>query len=286
MIYILLSIICNITVSVLLKLARRYNVDLQQAITWNYSIAALLTFLFLGPELSSLRLSALPFPVYAGLAILLPSLFVVIGLCIKYNGIVRTDVAQRLSLFIPVLAAFVIFDEPLAASKITGIFIGFAAILCSIPWSKGNTDRSGSANWGYLLIVFLGMGLIDILFKQVAGFKEVSYSTSLFIIYVLAFVISIAGLLFLTIVKKTKLSVNNMLSGWLLGAANFGNILFYLKAHQSISGKPSLVFSVMNIGVISAGALVGLWFFNEKLSKLNKAGIVLAVISILVITLF
>jgi drug/metabolite transporter (DMT)-like permease len=70
----------------------------------------------------------------------------------------------------------------------------------------------------------------------------------------------------------------------MLGIANFGNILFYLKAHQAEASRPSLVFSAMNIGVIAAGSLVGLWLFNEKLSRLNKAGIVLAVISILVIT--
>jgi hypothetical protein len=32
-------------------------------------------------------------------------------------------------------------------------------------------------------VVFLGFGIIDILFKQVALFKEVPYTTSLFLIY-------------------------------------------------------------------------------------------------------
>jgi threonine/homoserine efflux transporter RhtA len=69
-----------------------------------------------------------------------------------------------------------------------------------------------------------------------------------------------------------------------LGVANFGNILFYLKAHQALSNNPSTVFSAMNIGVIAVGTLVGLVVFKEKLSLLNKAGIVIAVVAIIVIS--
>jgi drug/metabolite transporter (DMT)-like permease len=66
-----------------------------------------------------------------------------------------------------------------------------------------------------------------------------------------------------------------------LGIANFGNILFYLKAHQDLATQPSLVFSTMNIGVIILGSAVGVFIFHEKLSRLNYAGIVLALVSIL-----
>jgi hypothetical protein len=36
MLYVFLSICCSVIVSVLLKLARRYQIDVFQAITWNY----------------------------------------------------------------------------------------------------------------------------------------------------------------------------------------------------------------------------------------------------------
>jgi drug/metabolite transporter (DMT)-like permease len=68
-----------------------------------------------------------------------------------------------------------------------------------------------------------------------------------------------------------------------LGIANFGNILFYIKAHQAIANNPSVVFSSMNIGVIVFGTLVGVFIFREKLSTLNKLGIVLAIIAIAII---
>ncbi|MFD2146525.1 hypothetical protein [Mucilaginibacter antarcticus] len=47
MLYILLSICCSVIVSVMLKLAKRYQVDVVQAVMWNYVVAIALTWLFL-----------------------------------------------------------------------------------------------------------------------------------------------------------------------------------------------------------------------------------------------
>ena len=283
MIYIFLSICCSVIVSILLKLARRYQIDVFQAITWNYSTAILLTWIIFKPTLSHLH--DLPIVNYSLLGILLPLLFVIIALSVRYAGIVRTEVAQRLSLFIPVIAAFLVFGESINVIKIIGIVLGFVAIICSIQWGRGRTNgRKSVSGWLYLLIVFTGMGVIDVLFKQVAAFKSVPYTTSLFIIFSLAFILSLIRLIYMLVRKKLKFSWPHIFFGWILGIANFGNILFYIKAHQAISGNPSIVFSAMNIGVIVLGALVGLFIFKEKLSSLNKAGIGIAIIAIVIIS--
>jgi drug/metabolite transporter (DMT)-like permease len=78
-----------------------------------------------------------------------------------------------------------------------------------------------------------------------------------------------------------KFTLINMVCGWILGIANFGNILFYMKAHQDLAKQPSLVFSTMNIGVILLGSAVGVFIFREKLNRLNYFGILLALIAIL-----
>ena len=282
MIYIFLSICCSVIVSVLFKLAKRYEINIYQVVTWNYSIAILLTWFFLKPQLHHLENA--PIYIYASLGILLPLLFVVIAASIRFNGIVRTDVAQRLSLFIPLIAAFFLFKETLSGLKLVGLIIGLAAIICSIPWHKSNKNKKVASNsWLYLLTVFIGMGVIDVLFKQIAAFKAVGYTTSLFIIYCISFLIALIGLLILFATKKAKFSWHHILFGWVLGIANFGNILFYLKAHQAIAKSPSTVFSAMNIGVIAIGTIVGVLVFKEKLSLLNKIGIVLAIVAIVII---
>lgn len=282
MLYVFLSICCSVIVSIMLKLAKRYHIDVYQAITWNYSVAMALAWLFLKPELHNLGNA--PYFIYGSLGILLPALFVILAASVKIAGIIRTDVAQRLSLFIPVLSAFLIFGEKLDTIKSIGLIIGFAAVICSIPMQKQSINRKAPTNgWVYLLVVFIGMGLIDVLFKQLALFKGVSSGTSLFIVYTLSFIVAMIGLLYQVFTKKMRFSWPHILIGWVLGIFNFGNILFYIKAHQVLANNPSIVFSSMNIGVIVFGTIVGVIIFKEKLSTVNKIGIALALIAIFVI---
>lgn len=281
MIYIFLSVCCSVFVSIILKLAKRYHIDAFQAICWNYPVAALLTFLFFNPEIPTYQTST--YSVYIGLGILLPSLFVVLALSIRYTGIVKTDIAQRLSLFIPVIASFFVFNESPSFIKLTGIGIAFLAIIFSIPWQKQNTNSK--SYWVYPLIVFIGMGIIDVLFKQIAKNEQIPFPSSLFVVFILAFLGSSLYFAYLILFKKLKPTIINLLCGLILGAGNFGNIFFYIKAHQALENEPSLVFSSMNIGVILLGSAVGVLIFREKLSRLNYAGIILALISILVLTL-
>jgi len=279
--YIFLSVCCSVFVSVLLKLAKRYEIDTRQAITWNYSIAGVLTLLIFEPEIP--QFSETLYPVYIALGLLLPSLFLILALSVQYTGIVKTDVAQRLSLFIPVLAAFLIFEEAYSLLKIAGIVIAIIAIIFSIPWQK--QTESSNSYWIYPLIVFMGMGIIDILFKQIARTENIPFTSSLLVVFTLAFIISVLYLLYQMLKNGLKLTIINFICGWILGIANFGNIVFYLKAHQNLSNQPSLVFSAMNIGVILLGSAVGIILFREKLSRLNYAGIILALISILTLAM-
>jgi len=267
----------------MLKLAKRYHIDVLQAVTWNYSAAIFLTWLLFKPQL--LPRQNIHGNIYLLVGILLPVLFLIIAASVKVTGIVRTDVAQRLSLIIPILAAFLWFAEKLTAVKTIGISIGIIAVICSTPWQQSRVERrTGSGSWLYLLLVFAGFGVIDILFKKIALFTDVPYTTSLFIIYILAFAISFIFLFIQIYRKKTRFSWPHILIGWALGVVNFGNILFYIKAHKALANAPSTVFAAMNIGVIVLATLVGLIGFKEKLSSLNKIGIVLAVIAIVVIT--
>src|SRR5690606_13466389 len=127
------------------------------------------------------------------------------------------------------------------------------------------------------------MGLVDILFKQVAQHTEVPYTASVFVIFLTALIISFIYIGARIYAKKEYFSLASLFWGIGLGVFDFGNILFYMKAHRAIPENPSVVFSVMNVGVIALGALVGLYIFKEKLSLLNKMGILLAIIAILII---
>lgn len=275
----MISIACSVAVSVLLKLARRQHVDVAQAITINYAVAAGLCILLLRPQPASLFTPSTPWWVLLSLGVLLPTIFLAMAGAVRYAGIVLSDAAQRLSLFIPLIAAFVLFGEVLSSSKLLGISVGIAALVLLL-FRPAGSGVSSDRNKGILLLlaVWLGYGTIDILFKQMAK-SGAAFSSSLLLSFSLAGVLLLAYLL----AKRTAWNLRSMASGIVLGTLNFGNIYFYVRAHQVFSENPTLVFSAMNIGVISLGTLIGAGVFKEKLSWLNGVGIVLALVAIIIL---
>lgn len=282
MIYVLLSVVCSVLVSVLLKLARRFEIDIGQAIAWNYVVASALTALMLQPSLTTLHGSAAPWPALVGLGVLLPTIFLALGASVKHAGIVRSDAAQRLSLLISLLAAFVLFGERLSAFKAAGIVVGLLALLCMVWRSGAGAKNDGAAAWLYPLLVLFGFGSIDILFKRVA-LAGIPLGASLQAMFALALLVALALQLWRRLHGHTRFTMRSALGGAALGLANFGNILFYLRGHRALPQHPALVFASMNIGVVALGALVGVLVFRERLSRLNFGGVVLALLAIGVI---
>lgn len=281
MIYLALSIICSVTVGVLLKLAKRYQINLVQAITWNYLFAIGCCLFFFSP-LAGLSLSAVQ-PIHLVLGLLLPSIFVFLGLSVQKTGLARTDIAQRLSLFISLTAAYFLFKDQYTTLKYAGIAAGFLAI-CFTLYRKTDTV-SDASSWLYPLAVFVGFGVIDVSFKLVSQSASLPYTTSLFVVFCLALSLSLLYLLWQVVTKRTRLQLVNFFCGGVLGLFNFGNILFYLKAHRAMANDPATVFAAMNMGVIILGSIIGIFLFKEKLSRLNYLGLALALLAIILITL-
>ena len=280
MLFLVLSILCSVIVGVIFKITRKYKGNPTQIVTFNYAIALALCYFTFSPNLDEVDASA-PWNIYIAIGVLLPFVLLSLVASIKHMGIVKTDAAQRLSLFIPILAAWLIFKEEFNSYKVVGIIIGFMALLFILRKQSSNTENK----WFFPAAVLLGFGVIDILFKQVALYTSLPYPTSLFVVFCVALSVAIVISIYEIGIKKVKLEPKNILFGALVGIFNFGNILFYLKAHKAFAENPSTVFAGMNMGVIVLGSLVGLLFFKEKLSKINFIGIFLALVSIVFIVI-
>ncbi|MDQ2150595.1 EamA/RhaT family transporter [Alcaligenaceae bacterium C4P045] len=279
--FLITSVLCSVTVAILLKLARRFDIDIRQAIAVNYVIAALACWLLLGANLSALDNTGTPWGVLIALGILLPTVFVAMGRAVRHVGIVRSDAAQRLSVFIPVVAAFLFFGDTLTARKGAAIALGLIALLCLLakaPKPTPETDTAGTSPvpvWVWPLAVWLGYGVIDVLFKQVAK-SGTAFGNGLLLAFLLAGVV-IFGYLLITRVRWRS---RDCLAGVVLGVMNFANIYTYIRAHQNLPNDPAVVFSTMNIGVIAVGTLAGAVLFKEHVSRLNVLGLILAVATI------
>lgn len=280
MLTLILSITCSVAVSILLKLARRHQLHIGQAIAVNYAVAAGLCLALLQPRPAQLLDQDTSWFVLIALGILLPTVFLAMAAAIRHAGIVLSDSAQRLSLFLPLLASFLIFGEASPAPLI-GIVLAFSALGCLLSRPQTSTSATaGRTGAALLLAVWLGYGCIDILFKLLAK-SGAGFSASLFAAFVLAGLLMLTGLL----ATRTQWHARNLAAGLLLGLLNFGNIYFYIRAHQLFPDNPTLVFTAMNIGVIVLGTLAGMAFFRERPSRLNLAGVALAIAAITALVL-
>jgi drug/metabolite transporter (DMT)-like permease len=285
MLFLIFSIICSVLVSVQLKLAQRKGIATTEAIAWNYLVAASLCWLLLDPPLGGLTLNQAPVISLVALALLLPGIFLAMAASVKAAGIVRTDIAQRLSLVLSLLAAFLLFGEKADALKIVGLVLGLAAIVCLVARSEPLPDATHpSSRWMLPLVVLVGYASIDILLKRIAV-SGTPFAVSLLIAFAAAFVLMAALLIWRRVRNGHHFTLAGLLTGLLLGLTNFGNILFYIRAHQALPDNPAVVFSMMNIGVVVLGTLVGVMGFRERLSRLNKLAIPLAVVAILLIAI-
>lgn len=275
MTFLVLAICASVLVSIFLKVARAKNIDIAQAILINYITAILLCVVLLKPDLSGgLSILGSGTFIFVALGVLLPSVFIIMAKAVNMVGIAKSDVAQRLALFLPILASFTIFGESLTLQKGLGIVLAFLALIAlTFKPDIKYTNHVSIKNTALILGgVWLGYGVIDILFKQMAKLGN-AFPNTLLISFILAFVL----LLIYLIIQKTRWHSKSLMSGILLGVLNFCNILFYIKAHQAYKNDPTLVFAGMNIGVICLGAVVGLLIFKEKISKINGMGILLGI---------
>ena len=273
MMYLTIAVLCSVAVSVLLKILRQKQIDIRQTIVAGYPVAFLLTWFLLKPDLSAINTLGDAWGVIITLGVILPTVFILLGRAIEAVGIVATDAAQRLSLIIPIVAAFLLFGEVLTGTRILGLALGFLALgaLVYRPQS-GSINKVAKHTPLWLLGVWLGYGIVDILFKQVAK-HGTAFPLTLFVSFGLAGLLLFGYLLF----TRVRWQGEALAAGLLLGALNMGNIYAYVRAHQVLSESPSIVFTGMNVGVIAVATIIGVGVFKETLNRINIIGLLLAV---------
>ncbi|RIY31989.1 DMT family transporter [Psittacicella gerlachiana] len=281
MLFLVIAICASVLVSVLLKAIRNTNIEIPQVVFWNYIVATLLAYFTLAQPQVNLQSFILgdSWYLFILLGILFPSVFIFMGKAVQTSGVARADTANRLSLVFGIIASFAIFGQQATAFTFIGIALAFIAIFMLLNKYKEKTGLSLSSrvpqksSWGWLLLVWVGYGVIDILLKLMAV-KDIM--SLLIAIFILAAVIMLGYLL----VRRTNFNLGSIIIGVILGALNFTNIVFYIKAHQVLHTQTALVFTTMNIGVIILSIILGVFFFKERLTKLNFWGMVIALIAI------
>lgn len=275
----LISLISSLAVGFYIKQLKISNEkNLFAFVFVNYLTAIVLSFSFFDITYSNFTFSPAYLLLLVLCGILMPSIFLILNKSLKYSGLARTDIFQRMSLIIPVVLSFQLFGEEISNAKLLAVFVSFISIILLLYKKSTN---NGKYSVFYLISVFLGYGTIDVLFKMIAVHKNLDYTSVLTFIFIICAMVSF---IYFWLVKGS-LDIKFLYLGIVLGILNFSNIYFYMKAHKLFSESPTLVFVTMNLGVIIGGSLIGKYYFREKLSKSVLLGLFLAVISIILLAL-
>jgi len=287
MIYLLLSILSSSVIFITFKVTERFKTNLIKLITVNYLVAAILGFSFNRHPISILNVLTsnwLPFALLIGFSFIL--MFFLIGYSTRLSGVAVTTIAGKLSMVIPILFSILYFSEKTTVLKISGLVLATIAVLLTSyrPIEKAKNIK--------LIVIpvaiFVGSGITDSIVKYAQTY-HVPNSLSLLFPAVVFLAALILGLIFILIKPKSlskNISIAELVGGTILGIANFGSLYFFILALNNSKLDSSVVFGLNNICIVLFSILIGLTFFKEKFSRVNFAGVLMAVIAILILMNF
>jgi len=286
MVDILLTIISFNILIVLFKLFHKYGVDNLQALIINYFVAGTCGLFYSNQEFSLNYVLNAPWIYHAAaIGILFIVTFNLYAIGTQKVGIAITTIANKLSLFVPVGFALILYpNEELTYIKVIGFVLAVIGIyLSSTKKKKLSFDKSYL--W-LIILVFLGQGIADTIFNNAQKTVVNKADAGLFFMSLLL-IAGFSGILILlgkSIKQKPVLDLKNLVGGVLLGIPNFASLIFFFNALESSGFEASQVFPVVSMGVVAGSALVGLLLFKEKLTLMNWLGLGFSVVSIFVIT--
>ncbi|MCB0401958.1 MAG: DMT family transporter [Flavobacteriales bacterium] len=286
MLDILYTIIAFNVLIILFKFFDKLGIDNLQALIVNYFVAGFCGLFFSGQEFSLQYVLQADWIYHAAvIGILFVVTFNLYAIGTQKVGIAITTIANKLSLFVPVGMALIIYPgEQLTWVKVVGFILAVIGIyLSSTKKKKLSFDKSFL--W-LIILVFIGQGIADTVFNHAQRTVVNDTDKGLFFMCLL-FIAGISGVLILlgkSIRKKPRIKLKSLLGGLIFGLPNFASLIFFFNALESSGLEASQVFPVVSMGVVIGSALVGLLLFKEKLSGANWLGLLFAVLSIFMIT--
>ena len=282
-IFLLLSIAFSTFINLIFRWFKDFNVNKFQAIIVNYVVCFIIGF-SLSTHQDIISYVHEQWFIYC---ILLGFLFIAIffsmALTTEKLGISVTAVSGKMSVVIPILFAYFFAKEDITLLFVIGLILSILSIYFITVKKELHIDKR------YLIlpvIVFLGGGMIDTSLKvlQQAYSQDIPLSTISYSIFLGAF---IAGTSIYLVKEKSNFSSwewKSVKAGVALGVPNYFSIFFLLSAIEGFSVKSAFVFGVNNVGVVLVSTLLSVLIFKEKLEPKNQWGLLLAVLSIAIIS--
>ncbi len=284
MIYILLTIVFSGVLYLFFKAFDKYGINNLQAITANYFSCSVLGLLLAGTEsadlFSSFNQPWMKFALTLGSMFIL--LFNLIALTSQRFGVSTASIADKLSFIIVAIAAFLLYQDKVTALKIAGILMAMVAV-----WLSIDKTNKGEHHHGPLWIpfaVFVGGGVLGALINYVqVNFESLNFNVFLIFLFGTAFIVGLIITVIRILAGKKIFSPKSWLAGFAFGIPNYFSIFYLFQALEKSSLESSVIFPVINIGIVLFTVVSGIIIFKEHLNKKNVLGLFLAIAAILLL---
>ncbi|PKP17568.1 MAG: hypothetical protein CVU05_15345 [Bacteroidetes bacterium HGW-Bacteroidetes-21] len=279
--YIFLSAISSVSIFVLFKFIHLQKLPNLQPIVINYTVASLLGFSITSDKHAFYKISDAPwFPVSLILGVLFILMFFTIAVSSQKAGISATTVASKMSVVIPILFSIIYYRERVDTIKVISVVLAVIAVIAAV-YKKGTVERKG-----YLLIIlpfllFIGLGLLDVLVKYAQHELVIAEQVPVFSAFL--FMVALTASILYGFSQKKFIQGFNLkvlIAGILLGIANFYSIYFIILALNKSGIDSSYVFGINNMIIVVTAVIIGRFAFKEKLSILNWSGILMSLLAI------
>lgn len=282
--YLFFSILASTLILVTFRYFEQFKINSFNAIVLNYFAAAVLGFLLVNKE-GSFQDSGVNdwFMMAVIIGVMFAIMFNVVSATTRKAGLTIASISAKMSVVIPMIFSIFYYHETTSFLKIAGIILAPAAVLLTVI---KNDLHPGLKKYIWLpAIMFLGVGITDAMvkFTQQDFLKE----GNVFLFSAYLFVISFSVSFLTKLIFKSKYgketSGKDIIGGIILGLFNFGSLFFFIQALRHSGLDSSLVFAINSIGIVLLSVLAGILLFKEKLSPVNWAGIVLAIVLLFIL---
>jgi drug/metabolite transporter (DMT)-like permease len=257
MIYLLGSIFFSSYLTLSFKVLQRLNINAFQAIVFNYIACVCTGALFNGSFPVNNENIHSPWFVWALLmGVMFISIFNVIA---------------------PFLFSIYLYNEKATALKIAGIVVALAAVVLTCYPAKNNGGEHKKFNRLLMIlpmVLFISSGLLDTLIVYVKNNFFINPTDNFNDFLISAF--SVAGAIG-TVVLIVQFSGKALLAGIIIGVPNYFSIWFLGRVITEYKGNSSAIIPVNNMGIVLFSAVAAWILFKEKLSVINRIGILLAI---------
>ena len=277
----LLLVISTISIQSIARKA--YNVKAPGSGAFTFSavsvLAAMIFFICSASHPMSFSTAMIPYALGFGVSYGLTVIFSFLS--IKEGPLSLTSLLTSFSLIIPTLAGIVLFDEKAGIM----LYIGLVLLLVSLALiNLKNEDCKITLKWlVYVALTFFGNGICSTVQNTYVKLEIGNKNEFMVIALAIAFVM-------LTTLSLTSERVNikrSLKQGWIYmtvtGVSNGVSNLFVILLSSMMSA--SLMFPLISAGGIVLTSLIAIFYYKEKLSAMQYAGMVLGIASIVFMNL-